>query len=408
MRAFVRTPLFVLAAFLVVGGIAARLYAFTVPSGLIYDEHHFVSRARTYIAHQMDTNDHPPLGKLVIAASVSMLGDNARGWRLPSELIGIAVIFLAAFAAARLFQSLEAGAIAAALVASDGFFIAFSRVAVLDGQLVSLLVASLLLVTFSWRWHVAALAGVLLGAACTVKFSGIGLIPLFGAALFLDQTLSLRARLTRVLVIGASAAVTFFAIYAIGLSLAGQPTGVSAVLDDCRRLFASHAQATAMKNPWVSSWPTWFIPTTPLGFYRDEHLGQVRMVTMLGNLATWWTTSMLFFGALGWVVRDGVRAVRETVNGRATLVLLAAALGFLAPWVLTHRDSYLYHYLPTYFALVLVTTGAVTWLRTKRPLWALGFLCVVTIMAALYAPFWTSLPTSQRVLDARLFREAWR
>jgi dolichyl-phosphate-mannose--protein O-mannosyl transferase len=163
-----------------------------------------------------------------------------------------------------------------------------------------------------------------------------------------------------------------------------------------------------MKNPWVSGWPTWFIPTRPLGFYRDEHLGEVRMVTMLGNLATWWTTSLLFFGALGWLLRDGARAVSRAKNGPAVLLLLAAACGFLAPWAMTHRDSYLYHYLPTYFALVLLTAGAVALLLTRRPLIAVGFLCVVTVVAALYGPVWSSLPAGSDALETRLFLEAWR
>jgi dolichyl-phosphate-mannose--protein O-mannosyl transferase len=95
-------------------------------------------------------------------------------------------------------------------------------------------------------------------------------------------------------------------------------------------------------------------------------------------------------------------------HGRAVLVLLAAALAFLAPWVLTRRDSYLYHFLPSYTALVLLLAGLLGALARARPKLALAFLCVVGLVAGLYGPLWCSLPMSPASARARLFLERWR
>jgi len=56
-------------------GMYLRLHYFGVPSTFQFDEHHFVENARRYIDHQTDLNDHPPLGKLMIAFSMRVLGD---------------------------------------------------------------------------------------------------------------------------------------------------------------------------------------------------------------------------------------------------------------------------------------------------------------------------------------------
>jgi dolichyl-phosphate-mannose--protein O-mannosyl transferase len=395
-------------ALLVAGGVAARCYRFDEPARIIFDEHHFVVNARNYLAHRADQNDHPPLGKLVLAASMKVAGDNSWAWRFPALVLGLLTLLVAGLAAARLFHSRFAGLTAAALVASDGFFISYSRTALLDGQLVVLLALSLWLVTTRWRWRTAAAAGVLLGTACNVKFSGIGLVVLFTASLLLDSTLRWKQRFDRGAVLLAIAFTVYCALYAWGLSLAGQPTGLAEVLADTQRLLVHHAALTEMKNDFVSGWPTWFVPTRPLAFFRDEHLGEVRMVTMLGNLTTWWATSAVFLLALGWVLRDGVRAVCASVQGKATVLLLAAALGFLAPWVMTHRDSYLYHYLPSYLALVLLLSGALAWLRQRHPTSALAVLCGVLVVAALYGPLWCGLPMGSEAADARLFLKGWR
>jgi Dolichyl-phosphate-mannose-protein mannosyltransferase len=47
-------------------GVLWRLVELDYPRTFSFDEHHFVSNARNYIAHRADWNDHPPLGKLVL------------------------------------------------------------------------------------------------------------------------------------------------------------------------------------------------------------------------------------------------------------------------------------------------------------------------------------------------------
>jgi dolichyl-phosphate-mannose--protein O-mannosyl transferase len=89
-------------------------------------------------------------------------------------------------------------------------------------------------------------------------------------------------------------------------------------------------------------------------------------------------------------------------------VLLAGCLGFIAPWVITHRDSYIYHFLPAYVAIIMLLSGYVDWLRKRKPVDAMIFVGVVLVVAAFYAPIWSSMETSEAAVNARLFWGAWR
>jgi len=403
-------------------GAGLRVYALDYPAQFIFDEHHFVENARNYLAHKADWNDHPPLGKLIIAGSMWVFGDQPAAWRLPALISGFLVIALGALATSRLFQSRLAGLIAGALLSADGFFIAYSRTALLDGLLAVAVVTTLLLTTLRWKRGHAVLVGVVVGSAFNVKFSGVGLcVPLLLALLL--QDLSPWRRFEFIVVAAATGFVTYVSLYAAGLWLAGQPTGINEALRETRRLFDHHAGLTEMKHPYTSGWATWFVPLRAMVFIWSEQAGLTRVVTMLGNLATWWATTSLLTLTTVTVARLGVDQVLNPApatdrsglvrgfvlaNGRAVLVLLAMAFGFLAPWMLSHRDSYLYHYLPSYTALVLLLAGFIGHLREERPRWALSFLCLVLAVAAIYAPLWSSIPLSRAGAEARLFFSGWR
>ena len=402
-------------------GLALRLHAFEFPAGFFFDEYHFVENARNYLDHKADWNDHPPLGKLIIAGSIRILGDRALAWRLPSLIAGLFTVVVSGLTVARLFRSRNAGVVAAALLASDGFLISYSRIGVLDGMLTASFALALLLTTFRWTPRLAIAAGVVLGSAANIKFSGICLALPLWVSISLDES-SWARKAAWAVNLGAVGAVVYLGLYALGLEFAGQPTGVIAVVQDSQRLLQHHAGLTEMKHPYVSGWATWFLPRRAIVMARIDTLGEARVLTMLGNLATWWT-AVLVSGAVLWkVLVQGFAVVRNqstdenaspltrfvVSHGKAVLVLGSAVFAFLAPWMLSHRDSYLYHFLPSYLALVMLLGGAVGWVRLLRPGLALGFLCVVLVVAAFYAPVWSFMPIRASAVNTRLFLEGWR
>src|SRR5690349_11306405 len=86
--------LFVATLACVAFGVYLRVQSFGFPGHLTFDEHHFVENARNYLARAKDWNDHPPLGKLLMASAMRVLGDTPIGWRITSLLFGFGTIAL--------------------------------------------------------------------------------------------------------------------------------------------------------------------------------------------------------------------------------------------------------------------------------------------------------------------------
>src|SRR5262245_8482430 len=126
-----------LAVIVIVFGIWLRAQSLAMPLDLTWDEQHFVRNAENYLWGHEDWNDHPPLGKLFMALSIRVLGDDSFAWRLPSLCFGILSMGWAALLAKRAFGGWRAPLLGAAFLAGDGFFVVYSRTALLDGMLAS-------------------------------------------------------------------------------------------------------------------------------------------------------------------------------------------------------------------------------------------------------------------------------
>jgi dolichyl-phosphate-mannose--protein O-mannosyl transferase len=76
---------------------------------------------------------------------------------------------------------------------------------------------------------------------------------------------------------------------------------------------------------------------------------------------------------------------------RSLVFCLAAYWSLLAPWIVTRRDSYLYHYLPSYLiALVLLAGvfGDVVRSRRRAVFLLMGALVLLSVW---YSPRWAGL-----------------
>jgi dolichyl-phosphate-mannose-protein mannosyltransferase len=136
---------------LIVGGALLRVQGVGFPAYFTFDEELFVRNAHNYLLGLPDANDHPPLGKLVMAVGMALFGYNSLGWRFASVCFGLQSVLMAYWLAAQLFDR-RAGWLAAAFVAADGFFISYSRAGLLDGMLSCLVLWGVLAAVASRSW----------------------------------------------------------------------------------------------------------------------------------------------------------------------------------------------------------------------------------------------------------------
>jgi len=165
-----------------------------------YDEGFYILPARALLANVPGPNNgSPPLGKLLIAEGIQLLGDNSLGWRVPGAIFGaltLTGIFLWTFL---LTLELRVAALAASLTLFNNFLFVMSRVAMLDVFLGCFIVWGLVAYTAALELDVSAAkrrilfycSGISLGLATAVKLNGVDtlavLILLSVALLWLGQ-----------------------------------------------------------------------------------------------------------------------------------------------------------------------------------------------------------------------------
>lgn len=153
---------------------------------------------------------HPPFGKWLIASGMWLLGpENAAGWRISTALLGIATVALMMLVAYKLFRSTNLALAAGFLLAIDGMGITMSRTALLDAPLTFFLLLGFLFFlidnqqskvrigyaiqngrkTLLWLRPWLVLAGVVLGAASAIKWSGLYLLAAIGLYVVFSELL---------------------------------------------------------------------------------------------------------------------------------------------------------------------------------------------------------------------------
>lgn len=186
-----RLPLALL-VLLCLASLASRSAWIGTPDRVVFDESYYVNAARVIngdrppggaaystFALGVDPNrEHPPLGKVLIAASIRLLGDRPTGWRAPSLLFGTSAL-LGLFWLARSVGSGRWLALGAtSVMAADNLFLVHGRIATLD----VMALAFMLVGAAAYLRRRPVLAGVVLGIGACAKL--IVLSVLLALAIF--------------------------------------------------------------------------------------------------------------------------------------------------------------------------------------------------------------------------------
>ncbi len=193
-----------------------RLWAVGFPPDRVFDEAYYPVEAQELLRYGYEDNRgymfivHPPLGKWLIALSEGLWDEskadyltNSVGWRLAPAIIGCLSVLIVARTARRLTRSNLFGAVAGVLMALEGMSLVLARTALLDVFLQFFVIAgfgALVLDRDQMRRRLGGLiaagadlgpriptlgprpyrllAGVCLGLACAVKWTGLSFFVL--------------------------------------------------------------------------------------------------------------------------------------------------------------------------------------------------------------------------------------
>lgn len=412
---------------------------------------------------------HPPLGKWIIASGIEVFGMTPFGWRIAVAIVGILSVLLVARIVRRLTRSNLLGTLAGLFMAIDGMGIVMSRTALLDVSLMFFVVIAfgcLLLDRDRTRAKLANLvedpnatwgkwgpklgfrpwlvaAGIALGLACGVKWSGLYFVAAFGLlTVFWDISARRLIGVNNPWVATGLRDVlpAFLSIVGIGVVVylltwwgwfasddaylrnwAAEQPGGGIVPDSLRSLWYYHSQALGFHtkltsphsysaNPWL--WPVQGRPTSFSVINDGDVCGasQCRAhVLALGNPILWWAATLaMIHQAWRWIARRDWRAG-------------AVLCGFLAswlPWLFFQQRTVFEFYsivmLPFMIMALVLTIGTVlgdkeaSANRRKWGVVAVGsFTLIVIVVSAFFYPIWVGDPLTIPQWDLRMWMPNW-
>jgi 4-amino-4-deoxy-L-arabinose transferase-like glycosyltransferase len=354
--------------------------------------------------------NHPRLRDLLVAASLSVLGDGPLGLKLWSISLGALTVPACALLLREIGAGSAAALLTAALLALDPFHVDFSRQGINDVYLGFFPVAALLAAlryraTRGVSWLLAA--GALFGLGLASKWSAAFPLALALALVGADALSRRRERPARAaevaFVVGALVVVpaavylaTWYPWFERGYSLADLFSTHRAMAFET----ATHTGYPGTKLPGfageaIGAWrwflrPTWFTDRIPLGSLDAPQGG---ILVALSNPLTW----LLVGPALAWAAW---RAVRD--RDRAAGMLAAAFLVCYLPFAVVRRPIFANSTLAVLpYALALVGWAAGRLHERARRL-VLGWLTAATVVSALLCL--PAVGVRTRLTDAILVR----
>ena len=382
-------------------------------TGLIFDEAYYVNAARVIVglpagAHYADSpigldpnTEHPPLGKLVIAASMSVFGDQGLGWRLPSIVAALVALVVLFEIVRRTDRSAWFAVLVVALVSFDNLTYVHGRIGTLDMLVLApMLIGSLLALRRRW-----VLAGIAVGIALLVKLTAIYAVLAIGLWLLLTdgpdwwrrRRIALRELAGPVAFVGVTAGV-----FLVGLAvLDARFTTFATPFDHISRMLsygtALRAPETVGICPEADSKPwQWLFNECQIQYLR------VDVTTHAGDQVVSKVASIDFRGALNPLLAGGIPLASlflawyawKTRNAAAIWALSWAAANYL-PYValalVTNRIMYLYYMLPVVPALGVGVALLLLRAGLPRPVrW--GFVLAYAAGFIAYFPF-RQIPT---------------
>lgn len=470
----------------------SRLWNLGYPNKLVFDETYYVKDALTLSleGHEKTWPDganqafesgnifgyltegafvvHPPLGKWLIAAGMWLVGPaESLGWRLSSAVLGILTVAILMLVAHKLFQSHRMAIASGLLLAIDGLAITMSRTALLDSSLTFFLLLAFYfflldqeisrlriargieqgLNSILWFRPWLILAGITLGFASSIKWSGLYLLAAIGVYVFISETiLRKNADENKWLLKGfIQGAYSFFALVPTALAsylltwvgwitgsggyarswanensipgiLGALPEWLQSLLHYHGQIYSFHVNLRS-EHAYESHPIGWLVGLRPTAFFYESYavgengcqidVGCSSAITALGNPAIWVGST----AALAYVLYRYLRN-RERVLG----LILLGSLSLYLPWlVFAERTVFQFYVVSFQPWLILGLVFGLAQIRKKlsalrKPLGestVIGFFALTVLLSAFFLPINTGIYLPFELWQWRMWLPSW-
>jgi dolichyl-phosphate-mannose--protein O-mannosyl transferase len=424
-------------ALVFVGSLGLFVWGLGAAHDIYFDESWYVPTARALIkSGTMMHQEHPPLGKLLIALSMRVFGDNPVGWRAMSALFGSLTLTATLVWSYALLRNVGQALWACAITLFDSIVYVQARIAMLDIFLMAFCALALAFFTLSLKERksptrsrvYAMLMGVSLGLASACKLSGvfllcgviavrllIGLLKLWRvrfedakeADFFAPDAWAALTPLHTILALVAAPLLAYFVAYLPQLVHEGSILDFFAAQ---RRMIAIMTGNSAT-HPYSSLWFQWPAMTRPVWYLF--HVGGPRAVTwsaaypaqaivaLVNPLVFYVGEAAILVAAWRWIVARDVDAM---------IVAVAFFVQYL-PWAINPKGlEFFYYYFPS--LLCLGPALALVFFRGGSRLGsclAVGFLVAAGLTFVFYLPVLSAqFPIAPDAFSERIWFDSWR
>lgn len=351
---------------------------------------------------------HPPLGKLIIAGGIELLGMTPFGWRFSGTLFGVLMLPVLFVFLKKMFGGTAVPACGTAIFAADFMHFTQTRIATIDTYAVFFILLMYLfmyLYVTGGRLRYLALSGVFfgIGAACkwTCFYAGAGLAVIW--LIHWMRNFELKGFIKNCLFCLCFFVLIPAAIYYVSYFPYAQARGMSGagmfftkdyadiVLGNQQFMFDYHSGVHS-EHPYSSRWYQWVLNIRPILYYLQYYTDGKRSSfgAFLNPVLCWAGLIAIFINAYLAVSR----------RDRTAEFIVIGYLAQLLPWVFITRTTFEYHYFPSAVFLLLAICRVFSLMKNNRRDWRISVCGLTGMSVALFVLFYPVL--SGKLVDSSL------
>lgn len=362
---------------------------------------------------------HPPLGKIIISAGISLFGMTPFGWRFTGTLSGVLMLPVMYYLLKRLLGGKTVPALGTIVFASDFMHLTQTRIATIDSYAVFFI---LLMYLFMYGFYEygsrrdLALSGLFFGLGAASKwtciYAGAGFAVLwlsYWIRSFITadkaENNGLKAALPyKAFIKNCLFCLVFFvALPCVIYYLSYIPYGISQgigpfsskylemVLDNQEFMLSYHMNVQA-EHPYASRWYQWVLDVRPILYYLQYFNDGTR-----STIAAFLNPALCWGGLMSLFVIVYTAVFRRD---RKAAFILIGYLTQLVPWIFIKRLTFEYHYFPSSVFLVLALGYVFKLMQQNRQNWlyyAVPFVAVSVVLFIMFYPVLVGLPVNNEL-----------
>jgi len=327
---------------------------------------------------------HPPLAKLGMVLGMSVLGENAVGWRMPAALLGVGATYLIYLITKKLVEDEWAGIFAAAAFSLDGLGLAMSRIGMNDMYLVFFVLLSY----YFFLKEKYSFSAIFLGCAAASKWSVMWFLPILVVSF-----LSLRRKFKPSLVFYFVLPPLIYLASYLPMFTSGH--GWDIFVGVQKQMWWYHTRLDAT-HAYTSSWWSWPLLVRPIWLYTSgESQNMIGNIYAMGNPVIFWTgiVSMFYVSYLAFVTKS-----------KKLGLIVFSYFAFFATWAASPRIMFLYHYFPS-LAFMTMAIGIMLRKYVRASMFIFSLALVLFIY---FYPHWTGISVPTWLNDSYYWFDSWR